>query len=85
MAPLLACSSDSFLPLHFVLAANREHEAYNLTSCGVLATPPTIICKLEKYLMDQYQTFVINHLGMKYNTKKTHLCEIRHLGGNAIR
>lgn len=46
IAPLLVSSFDSFLPSHFMLAASSEHEAYNLTSCGALATPPTMICKL---------------------------------------
>lgn len=46
IAPLLVSSSNSFLPSHLMLAASSEHEAYNLTSSGVLATPPTMICKL---------------------------------------
>lgn len=45
IAPVLV-SFDCLLLSHFMLAASSEHEAYNLTSCGVLATPPTMICKL---------------------------------------
>lgn len=53
IAPLLVSSFDSFLLSHFMLAASSEHDAYNLTSCGVLATPPTMICE---YRHEQLQS-----------------------------
>lgn len=45
IAPLLDSSMDSSLPSHLMLAASNVQEAYSLTSCGVLATPPTTIWK----------------------------------------
>ena len=53
MAPLLVSGSGppSVPPSegprsHLALAASSVQEAYDRTSCGVLATPPTMICTL---------------------------------------
>lgn len=49
IAPLLVSSIAASLPFLFTLAASSEHNAYERTSCGVLATPPTMICASGRF------------------------------------
>lgn len=74
IAPLLVSSFDLRLLSHFMLAASREHEAYKLTSCGVLATPPTMICDLGIDELGAEIVFCHCEQDMTYIQSVSHFC-----------